>query len=66
MGPVLNLAADVQRAAGRNEVIADHAIFQLTWGVVDYSEAMHITLRGGPVEVHRAHRPRREGHKARN
>ena len=65
MGPVLNLAADVQRAAGRNEVIADHAIFQLTWGVVDYSEAMHITLRGGPVEVHRAHRPRREGHKAR-
>lgn len=65
MGPVLNLAADVQRAAGRNEVVADRAIYQLTWGVVDYGEAMHITLRGGPVEVRRAHRPRMEGDKAR-
>ncbi len=54
LGPVLNLAADLQRAAGRSEVIVDGATYLLTYGQVDYSEAVHIPLRGRLADARRA------------
>lgn len=65
IGPVLNLAAALQRSAAAGEVLVDRATYLLTNGAVRYEEGETVTVHGRTVAAYCAQQRHMVAEKAR-